>query len=385
MRVLHVIPSVAVRDGGPAVAIREMASALARSGVSVTVATTDADGPLSRLDVPTGRPIREAAVDWWHFRRSLPGEWKFSIGLARWLFGHARTFDAVHVHALFSFATIPGCRAARRAQVPYVLRPLGTLDPWSLHQKVWKKRPYYRLVERSHLVGAAAVHVTSASEADAVRRLGFDSKASVIPLGVPAPVVTRRHEDREPVRLLFLSRLHPKKNIELLLGATRAAATDGRRLELTIAGAGDPGYEAELRSTAERLASDRASVRFVGQVGGRAKERLLAGSDVFVLPSKQENFGIAVAEALAAGLPVIVSDQVAIASDVAAAGAGRVVPQEVGALAAAIRALAADVGARQAMGERGIELARERYSWDSTAAALRSLYASIITKAHGSR
>jgi len=150
MRVLHVIPSAAPIDGGPNHAVRALARGLVSRGVDVTVATTNAAGA-SALDVPLVTPVIEDGVVYRYFPRTVPGSWKFSWPLTRWLFAHARRYDVVHVHALFSYATIPGCRAAARAPVPYVLRPLGTLSEWSLAHRSWKKRPYYALLERSHL------------------------------------------------------------------------------------------------------------------------------------------------------------------------------------------------------------------------------------------
>ena len=150
MRILHVIPSAAPIDGGPNFAVRARARGLVGRGIDVTVATTNAAGSAA-LDVPVDTPVIEDGVVYRYFARTVPGAWKFSWPMTRWLWAHAGSYDVVHVHALFSYATIPGCRAAAHAPVPYVLRPLGTLSEWSLGHRRWKKRPYYALLERSHL------------------------------------------------------------------------------------------------------------------------------------------------------------------------------------------------------------------------------------------
>lgn len=378
MKVLHVIPSTAARDGGPAVAIREMTAALARAGTDVSVATTDADGPREHLAVPLGRPVRDGGVTYWFFARTTPGEWKLSVGLFRWLLAHAAEFDVVHVHAIFSFATLAACRTAKHAGVPYVLRPLGTLDPWSLQQKRWKKRIYYRLLERQHLTAAAAIHATSDSEREGVRLLGFGEKVRVVRLGVPVVEVgTRGRERARPLRLLFLSRLHPGKGIPLLLQALRDLRRAGTQVELTIAGSGPAPYREELEALSAALGLGPAVVRFVGHVAGETKRRLLAEADAFVLPSSHENFGIAVAEALAAGLPVVISDQVGIAADVTAADAGRVVPLAVEPLAKAIDEIARDNVGRLRMGQNAMALARQHYSWEHAAQELQLLYGDV--------
>lgn len=370
MRVLHVIPSAAPEDGGPNEAVRAMARGLARGGWDVTVATTRAVGSAAVA-------AEEEGVVFRYFPRTVPGSWKFSWPLTRWLWHNARVYDVVHVHALFSYATIPGCRSAARVPVPYVLRPLGTLSEWSLAHRAWKKRPYLALIERGHLAAASAIHVTSDAEANDVRRLGYGDRVAVIPLGVELPErKARGPHDGEPLHVVFLSRLHPKKNVPLLLRAFARARREASSVRLTIAGHGEPGYERELARLAGSLGLD-GFVRFAGRVDAGEKARLLADAHCFVLPSAHENFGIAVAEALAAGLPVIVSPGVALASDVRAAGAGLVVPAEEGTLAAALIRAARHPAELRAMAARARALARDRLSWDRSCGQLAELYRSL--------
>ena len=378
MRVLHVIPSTAARDGGPSTAVRAMAVALAARGLEVTVASTDADGP-ETLDVPLDAPVTEDGVTYRYFARTIPGSWKFSWPLTTWLLRNAAAFDVVHVHALFSYSTIPGCRGAARRDVPYVLRPLGTLDPWSLRHQGWKKRPYLQLIERSHLAGAAAIHATSESESSAIRALGFGHRVHVIPLGVDGgPTPTRPPvAESGPMRMLFMSRLHPVKGLPVLLDAMHRLEQLDTQAELVIAGSGDPDYERELRHVVESRGLS-SSVRFAGRVEGDEKRRLLAWADLFVLPSHHENFGIAVAEAMAASLPVLVTEQVAVAREVAEARAGVVVPLDARSLASAISALAGDPEERRRMGLRGAELVRQRWTWTRCAESLERLYATLM-------
>lgn len=374
MKILHVIPSAAPVDGGPNLAVRAMARGLIARGVHVTVATTNAAGD-GTLDVPLDAPVIDGGVVYRFFARTVPGSWKFSWPLTRWLWSNAGRYDVVHVHALFSYATIPACRAASHAPVPYVLRPLGTLSEWSLRHRGWKKRPYYSLLERSHLERASAIHVTSDAEAVDLARLGFGDRTRVIPLGVD---VAERRNTRAPaiggpLRLLFLSRLHEKKNIPLLLRALASDGPTGRGVQLTIAGDGEPRYRAELeRLTGELRLGDR--VRFVGHVDGDAKDALFATCDCFVLPSAHENFGLAVAEALAAGMPVILTPGVALAGAVAVAGAGIVVDATDTALAAALTWAAEHPAVLGEMRGRAWQMARRDLSWDTSCSRLVALY-----------
>ena len=380
MNVLHVISSVAPRYGGPSAAVRGMSRAMAAQGARVTVATTDADGP-GRLTVPLGVPVVEDGVEFRYFRSWLTDSWHFSAGLTRWLARAVAGFDVVEVHGLFTYTTIPGCRLAARSGVPYVVRPLGTLGAWSLAQRSWKKRPYYALFERRNLARASAIHVTAPSEAEEARVLGFGEKAHVIPLGVdviesPAPRAT---PGDGAVRLLFLSRIHKKKGLEMLLAALAAlrARSGAPSVTLAIAGDGDAEYLRSLREEARRLGVE-GIVDFIGTVQGDAKRAAFANADVFVLPSYNENFGIAAAEALAAGVPVILSTEVGLAAAVVAAGAGVSVPLDVDALASAIGELARDPALRAQMSERARDYAVRNLSWAECARRLTNLYSEII-------
>lgn len=377
MKILHVLSSVARRYGGPSVAVRGMSSALAALGAEVTVATTDADGPgrsAPRYDVP----VIERGVAYRYFRRaSWSAGWHFSLDLTRWLAGSIGDFDVVEVHGMFTYTTIPGCRLASRAGVPYVVRPLGTLGAWSLAQRTWKKRPYYKFVERPNLAAAAAIHVTAESEAAELRALGFGEKTRIIPLGVDTDVAQIHPRADGRLRLLFLSRIHPKKGLELVLAALALLRERGvTGISLVVAGEGDAGYVGSLRAEVGRLGLETI-VRFVGPLHDEAKRSAFADADVFVLTSHHENFGIAAAEALAAGIPVILSGEVGLAHDVAASGAGLVVPLDPAVISAAIEDLRNKPTLRSEMAERALTYASAHLSWARCARQLHALYEEI--------
>jgi glycosyltransferase involved in cell wall biosynthesis len=378
MKVLHVIPSVSPAHGGPSFGIRVMAEGLAGLGVHVDVVTTTADRN-SELAVPTGAFREQGGWRCLFFPRQAPRSWTFSWPLTRWLFSRVADYDLLHVHAVFSYPTIPACAAARQRGLPYVVRPAGMLDPWSLAYRGWKKRPYYAVVERRNLKGAAAVHATSAWEAENLARLGLGN-IHVIPLAVGLPAAAdsaQRPQPTDALRLLFLGRLHPKKGLPVLLSAVDKLRGQAVPVHLTIAGAGDARYRGELESRVDGVGLT-PHVEFTGFVEGERKAELFRRSHVFVLPSYQENFGIAVAEALAYGLPVVISDQVALAQEVREAGAGRVVPVDnATSLAEALRGYA-DPEARQCAARNARSLAAQRFDHDALAAALFRLYAGVL-------
>ena len=322
MRILHVIPAVAPRYGGPSVAVIEMCRSLAARGHDVQLATTDADGP-GRLDVARGSMTSYSGVPSIFFAAHFGEALKASPGLGAWLRRSVQAFDVVHVHAVFSHASVAAARACRRAGIPYIVRPLGSLDPWSVSRKSWRKRVFLATVGRQLVEGAALLHFTTEQERDLAQDVVAAHRSIVIPLGIPDGLLQEPLSDpagRDPV-VATVTRLDVKKNLEALtrgfLKATEAAGATAWKL--VIAGDGDP----RVRSALERLAADhRARVELTGWLDERERRNLLRRAALFALPSFQENFGLSVAEALAEGTPVLVSKGVNLASAIAEAGAG---------------------------------------------------------------
>ena len=332
LKVLHIIPSVGPFRGGPSVAVRTIAKGLLKHGISVDVATTDDNGP-GRLRIPLGQPILEEGVTYWYFPRQTK-LYTFSWPLFQWLESNVSDYDLVHIHALFSFAPTVGAFWAARRGVPYMVRPLGVLNTWGMRNRhPFLKRLSLHLVEKKILVHAAAAHFTSERERFEAELVVPGTRSVVIPNPV-APIEvdyrpTGTFLSRYPELLgkkvvLFLSRVDPKKGIELLIRGFAKFRATRPDAALVVAGNGDDEFVARLREQAQQLGVHR-DVIWAGFLEGEEKRALLAGSDVFVLPSYSENFGIAVVEAMASGLPVIVSDQVGIHHDISRTGAGLVV------------------------------------------------------------
>lgn len=311
------------------------------------------------------------------FFSRLPGEsLKSSPPLARWLWGHVKGFDIVHVHSVFSFSSLAAAGASRYEGVPYVVRPLGQLDAWSLAQHAYRKRLFLAAGGRRLVEGAAALHWTDESERNAVPRFGWVCRGFVSPLGVDDALFEEMPGLRRKKTVLFLSRLHPKKNLEGLLEAFCECGAAAVGWTLVIAGDGEEEYVATLRKRAEGVRG-AGRVELVGWLGGEAKREALREAGLVALPSKQENFGIAVAEAMAAGTPVLVSEAVALADEIRAAGAGWVARGGESGLAEALRqALASDDDRRQ-RGAAARRLASERFRWSAVAAGLVRTYEAL--------
>jgi glycosyltransferase involved in cell wall biosynthesis len=292
----------------------------------------------------------------------------------------ARAADLVHVHSNWTFPVWWACECARRAGRPFMMSPHGCLDPVRLAHSAWKKR-LAGFFDRRCLRQASVIHATSDAERGWIERyVGGRPRVELIPNGVDLP-------DAAPAsakaagrtrQVLSLGRLHPLKGLDLLIDAWRTVSqgiAPGDRWELVIAGPDEQGTRVDLESRARKLGL--ANVVFSGPLYAADKWRAFADSDLFVLPSRSENFGIAAAEALAAGLPLIATKSTPWSEidgscgwwvDVGAEPIAR-------ALAAAMRLNDAE---RAAMGARGRVLVEAKYKWASVGRAMTSLYESLI-------
>lgn len=379
MRVLHVIPYASSIYGGPTTVVAQIATALTNLGVVIDVATTTAHGG-HELDAPIGQPVISNGARYFYFPRQGPKFWMFSWPLRCWLYQNINAYDLIHVHGLFAYTTLPACAAARHFHKPYVITTHGVLDPWCLAHKWWKKFPYYHLLERRNLSQAAVLHATSSFEAAGLAKLEFGDKTRVLPLGVAMPACPDRRNHGAPLSLLFLSRLDPIKGLPVLLRAMGLLRIRfGTGVTLKIAGQGTQGYEQELRALADSL-NISGNITFTGFLQGDEKLRALAEADIFVLPSYHENFSLAAAEALASGLPVIVSDQVGIAQEIQAAAAGAVVPVDSPAALADAIADFIDAEVRHDAGLNARRLAEEKFSEKMFGQALLDMYKDILAR-----
>ncbi len=397
MKTLHVIPSVSAIRGGPSHAVLQTVKSLRALGFDSQIATTNDNGSEQLLDVPLNQQVDYEGVPTWFFSRlSLPNKgftlnrdkaFLFSMGLTQWLWQHVKDYDLIETRYLFSYASTSARIIARWQKVPYIAHPTGQLSPWALAQSRFKKQVYTFLVERHNLDRASAIQSSSLDEAQDIRNFGIQTPVFTVPVGVNQP--QERLDAKEKLRnlygialntpiVVFLSRLHYKKRPELLLQAL-AQLSSHRDFHIVLAGSGDLEYLESLKQLINSLQlTHRTSLP--GFVGGLDKEILLQGSDIFVLPSFSENFGVAVAEAMAVGLPVVVTPGVQIAPDIAAAQAGLVVEGEVEPLSAAIAQLLQSPELRQQLGDNGRRFAQSHYSWEAIAQQLAAAYTAIIQK-----
>jgi glycosyltransferase involved in cell wall biosynthesis len=375
VRLLHVVPTYlpATRYGGPIYAVHGLCRALVARGHSVDVITTNVDGEHDS-DVPLGVPVNLDGVQVHYFaspsglRRRMYVSRTMRAALAKKM----SAYDLLHLHSVFLWPTYAAARAAERIRVPYVVSPRGMLVPELIRRKsALVKRAWIRFVESHTFRKAAGIHFTAEREWEDARQ---------VPIPLPAPFIVPNGIDLPPAAsiprpgdtLLFLGRINWKKGLDRLLAAAAMLPT----VKVVIAGNDEENLTPALRAQAGRLGiADR--VDFCGPVCGAAKDELLRTSTALVLPSLSENFGNVVLEAMAVEMPVIVTPEVGLASDVASAGAGIVASGEPEPLAAAIGNLLRDAAGRATMGRRGRELVAARYTWDRVAMQMEEHYQRI--------
>jgi glycosyltransferase involved in cell wall biosynthesis len=381
MRVLHVVPSYipAWRYGGPIRSVHGLCAGLARAGVEVHICTTNVDGERDS-DVPLGRPVEIDGVRvWYHPSRRLRRLY-YSPPMAAGLRRQVSGFDLLHLHSVFLWPTWAAARRAVRDGVPYVVSPKGQLVQDLIRRKSrWVKRLWIALIERRTLEGAAAIQVTSRRELDEFRRFGFRTPepwliphGMDLPEGEVTPVPVPPPEGAAP-RVVFLGRINWKKGLDRLI----PAMVHVPGAELVLAGNDEENYSSSLKELA-REAGVANRVTFAGPVRDEGKWDLLRSGTVFVLPSYDENFGIAALEAMAVARPVVVTPEVGMAEIVVEADSGIVVDGAPEKLGPAIDALLRDPARLQHKGANGRRVIEKRLTWDRIALEMRRAYEGIV-------
>ena len=392
MNVLHVVASLGLRRGGVAASVRSLAQDLARLGMGVHIMTADRMREPS-VDDSADAELRTSGVTLQYYPVSssnwLGQRYAYSPALGKALARIIPTMDIVHLHGMWQYPALAAARVCRRAGIPYVLSPCGMLDPTGFRRHRVFKHLYGVSVERRTLAGAAAIHFTSTFEQRVAHLFGIHRPGMVVPCSIEAgpellpPLGTFRRRypaigDR-PI-LLFLGRIHAKKRPDLVAETFVTLANRYPQLWLVMAGP-DDGAEASVRVRL-REAGLLSRTIFTGFIAGAEKWAVLADSTIFVLPSKDENFGVSVVEAVAAGIPVIVSTKVGVAEFIARAGAGLVIDQDPAAWVAGVARLLDEPETCRAMAEAGRRLVATEFTSERVAASMRELYASAI-QSHG--
>jgi glycosyltransferase involved in cell wall biosynthesis len=381
--VMSVAASVAVSDGGPATVVVGTNVRLRHRGHDAIVVSTDADGR-RRLDVPRGQPIDWRGARVLFTRVHAPRNISASIPQFVTVMRLARSVEVIHLHGLYTFQAVVVAILSQASRVPFVLQVHGVLEPYQRQRSRLAKRLFDLVVGDRILNTAAAVIFATQSERERALDRVDARRAVVIPLSAdlaPAMAASERplwwrDDFRGRPLVTYMGRIAPKKRLDLLLEAWPAIHSR-RPAQLLIAGPDDDGIGRQLR---ERYVGEAwmKSVHWLGTVTGTEKTELLRRSAVFALPSENENFGVSVVEALAVGLPVVISRNVALHTLVASYGAGQVL-EELSAeeVTTAILDVLDDTEAMDRMRLSARQLAHDHFSSANTIIGLESLYARV--------
>jgi glycosyltransferase involved in cell wall biosynthesis len=367
-----VAPSVAKSDGGPAEVLRGLIPGLRNHGVDAQIVTTDKG--LQHHDQEL------IGMDWVRVEHTIgSASATLSPSLTRFVQSVVDDFDLVHVHGLQSHPGTSAMAAARRARVPYVIQPHGALNSFSWDRHRGRKRAYALTFDRRNWGALAGSIYSSDLELRESQSVLKHVPASLVPLGVddalfniePTAVTGAAYPT-----VLYLGRITRIKRLDILLEAMSKRPLRELGARLIVAGAPDRSLHFDPATLVDEYGL-RGHVDFVGTVDRDGRRALLEKASVFVLPSEGESFGLAVAEAMSAGVPVVTTTNVGIAEAAEEAGALRTAPLSSTAFARAIAAVLSGSYARS-LGARGRLYARERFTWANAALETRKVYSRVL-------
>jgi glycosyltransferase involved in cell wall biosynthesis len=363
LRVAYTVHDIGRETSGLCLGVRRLAEVVRRRGINCVVATVDrrrVSAPyLDHQTFPVSLGMRRLGL---------------SRGLHQWLDREASSgsLDAVHSHGLWSMTNVYPGWVCRRRDVPLVVSVHGSLAPWPFSRGSRVKPAFWRLTQRPAIERASLFHATCPAEVEDIRAHGFRGPIAVIPLGVDVPDETLLGQARKEPTLAFLGRIHPTKRVGQLIHAWAVLEQKFAGWKLEIAGPDQGAYAQEMKALVAELGLRR--VTFVGELKGDAKFRFLARASLFVLPTHSENFGMAIAEALACGTPTIVT-RGAPWGRLSVEGAGWWIDDGHAALVSALEnAMSHPLDHLQAMGKRGRDWMLRDYDWQQVGALFALMY-----------
>lgn len=359
MKLIHVVPHISAEASGPSYSVPRLCQAIAGRGHDVTLSCLAAgrEIPGVTLSVHSSWPV---------LRR-----FALSPSQAVWLRQQARQADIIHNHSLWSMVNVAAGWSVPGKRAKLVTSPRGTLSEWALSNSRNRKELLWPLQKRA-LEWADLLHATSEEEYTDIRRLGLKAPVLIAPNGIDLPVLAERRSNTDARVLLFISRVHPKKGIEVLLDAWSKLEAQHGHWGLRIVGPGENSYIKTLKRRATRNGSQR--VEFFGPLFGAQRDAAYRNADLFVLPTHSENFGMVVAEALSQECPAIVS-QGAPWAGLENEGCGWWIPNTVGSMHATLdTAMSMSSQQLRLMGAKGRDWMKRDFSWEAIAQSMEAGY-----------
>lgn len=385
LRILHLASHLHVKMGGSIVAAFQIADATHGDGYECVMAGTSMPGSGSEKFFVEGWPRLQVLA----FPMVFPHHSFNSWALKTWLRNNASSFDVVHIHGLFNFPYVYGGLAALRSQRPLVISPHNSLDPYDLRKKAWLKRWIFApLAGRKLIERCAAILCSTDMEASRLDLLNARQRPAtrVVPYPVSSPGVVprdgvwrRKHQlAPDDMVVLFLSRIDRKKGMDLLIEAFIGAAQSRPKLRLVIAG-GDTGELAtEIKSRVHAAGMDDR-VRWVGFLSGRDKVAAYVESDIFALPSYNENFGIVVVEAMYCGTPPLITEEVYLQEILKKKDCAVICQPTIASVRSSLETLIDDGALRQRLAKAGPGVAEAEFGPDAVRHRLREVYSGLVS------
>lgn len=391
MKILHITPCYepAFEMGGVVRSISQLCRGLAQMGQDVTVFTTNAN-PLGKklLNVPLNKKINVGGVKVWYFPvKFFKNRFFYSPELNKACYSKMKEFDILHLTSFWCYPGIPGGRAARKYKIPYILSPSGTLDLYSLRQKKLKKRLYLWFSEKKNLKSATAIHYTTELEKERTHQLNrLKNPYFVVPNPVPVEefkFCPNKHEAKDYLDLpyesyiiSFIGRLHKCKALDILILAFNKITNNLNNCYLLLAGPDDGDGNRLQKLVKEKKLGNK--VKFLGFVNSEEKKFILGASDLFWFASFGENFGCSAVEAMAAGVPVILSKDVDIWKEVIQDEAGIVVSHNPEEVAKDMLGLLVNKQRLKKMSGNALYLTKKRYSRGKVCQQMLSEYRKVV-------
>ena len=391
MKIVHVISNFSLSYGGMATACKEIAEGQAKVGEDVTVVTSNLDYPIGVLKKTFSKTLYENGVRIYYcpvFFKPLV----FSLKLLKCLQQEISNADLVHVHGLFRFPQTFSCWYSRKIGKPYIVSPHGCLDPAVNNNKerYFRRHMYQMIFEKNNLNNADKIHFTALEEKNLAKNLIPVNKGVIIPNGINTGEYNKLpnagffeltyNVNVNSYKMLFLGRITWKKGLDILLPALKIIKEKIPNIILLIVGPDNEGYKNKLLKVIEKLNISQY-IKFIGLLDKDGVKKAYVDSDIFVLPSYSENFGLTIIESMACGCPVIISKNVNIHEDISSENLGYVInckPNEIA--ESVIDYYNKSAIYKQNHKKRIRSYVLSKYDWDQCIAIFMDTYKEILEK-----
>ena len=393
MRILVTCESIAHGTGGGRTGILGLCKALMGSGHDVSLIATNAGMDDHQPQVLNEFSLYEGVnVAFYETQHCIFGNY-VSYGFFSELRDNIKLFDLVLIHSIYRFSSTIAAFYARKNNIPYILRPHGTLTPFLVNnRRSFIKKLYINIFEKKSFKNAAAVQFSSKLEMHEAAKYIKEIKKSIIIseginvddyVNVPntGSFETKFPQVKGKFRLLFLGRFHPKKGLDLLLDAFQLIYERFPDMHLVLAGSGDDEYIEQIRNRIDSM-SLTEYITITGRISEELKSAVLVESDAFILPSYGENFGLAVVEAMASNLPVIITNRVGISDIILQGDAGIVTSCDVPELVNAVVKLVEDLDFRTQMSGKALKLAKAEFDIEVMGNNMSTIFTDIVKGQH---